>query len=416
MINAAIVGLGRWGQNLVNSVQGKSDKIRFTTGVLRHPENARAYADKQGLTLERDLAKVLADPAIDAIVLATPHTIHAEQILAAAKAGKPVFTEKPFTLTSRDAADAVRAAARSKITLGVGFNWRFQPALQEIRRMLEDGRLGTLLHIEGNFCGPSVYRFPKAHWRQQRDEGPAGGMTGRGIHVVDAMLYLAGQVETVHSQSYRIALDYGIDDTTSMLFRFRNGATGYLGTIIATAETWRMQVFGSHGWVEVGDVEHLTTWQMRVCFVDPENLNTHQRPQVMTFPEISTERLELENFADAVAAGRPLAVSGGDEEHGVSVLEAILDSAKTGRTITVGKSATAQRRASASPASTRVARKAKRLVKSVKKTLREVVKKTRSAVTKKTRSAKKKTRARPTPRTAVRKHARRKSSAKRGVR
>ena len=89
MINAAIVGLGRWGQNLVNSVQGKSEKIRFVTGVLRHPENARAYAEKQGLTLESDLSKVLANPAIDAIVLATPHTIHAEQVLAAAKAGKP---------------------------------------------------------------------------------------------------------------------------------------------------------------------------------------------------------------------------------------------------------------------------------------------------------------------------------------
>ena len=337
MINAAIVGLGRWGQNLVNSVQGKSDKIRFVAGVLRNPDKAREYAEQQGLALHSSLDKVLSDARIDAIVLATPHTTHAEQILAAAKAGKPVFTEKPFTLTSESAAQALRAAARNKVTVAVGFNWRFQPALQEIRRMLQDGRLGELLHIEGNFCGPSVYRFGKAHWRQQRDEGPAGGMTGRGVHVVDAMMYLAGQIETVHAQSYRIALDYGIDDTTSMLFKFRNGATGYLGTIIATAETWRMQVFGSRGWVEVGDVEHLTTWQMKVCYVDPENLHTHQRPQVITFPQTSTERAELENFADAVREKRPLAIEGGDEAHGVRVLEAILESAKTGATITVGR-------------------------------------------------------------------------------
>ena len=417
MINAAIVGLGRWGQNLVNSVQGKSDKIRFVTGVLRHPENAREYAEKQGLKLESDYNKVLADPEIDAIVLATPHTVHAEQIVAAAKAGKPVFTEKPFTLTSRDAAEAVAAAARSKVTLGVGYNWRFQPALQEIRRMLNDGRLGKLLHIEGNFCGPSVYRFPKAHWRQQRDEGPAGGMTGRGVHVVDAMLYLAGPVETVQAQSYRIALDYGIDDTTSMLFRFRNGATGYLGTLIATAETWRMQVFGSRGWVEVGDVEHLTTWQMKVCFVDPENLLVHQKPQVVTFPETSTERAELENFADAVQEGRALAIAGGDEEHGVKVLEAILESARTRETVEVGVERTAARRTSQKSATTRVAAKAKRLVKTVKKRLREVVRTTtRRASTKKTRSAKKKTRARPTPRASVRKHSTRTSSVKRRAR
>jgi predicted dehydrogenase len=337
MINAAIVGLGRWGQNLVNSVQGKSDKIRFVAGVLRHPENAREYAEKQGLRLESDYSKVLADPSIDAVVLATPHTTHAEQIIAAVTAGKPVFTEKPFTLTSSEAAKALRAAARNIVTVGVGYNWRFQPALQEIRRMLEDGRLGKLLHIEGNFCGPSVYRFPKEHWRQRREEGPGGGMTGRGVHVVDAMLYLAGHVDTVHAQSYRLALDYGIDDTTSMLFRFASGATGYLGTIIATAETWRMQVFGSRGWAEVGDVEHLTTWEMKVCYVDPENLHTHQRPQRVVFPQTSTERAELENFADAVREGRPLAGAGGDEEHGVAVLEAIMASARTGTVVSVSQ-------------------------------------------------------------------------------
>ena len=101
----------------------------------------------------------------------------------------------------------------------------------------------------------------------------------------------------MHAQSFRRALDYGIDDTTSMLFDFESGATGYLGTVIATAETWRMQVFGSKGWVEVGDVQHLTTWQMRVCYVNPENLQVHHKPQVMTFPAVSTERAELENFA-----------------------------------------------------------------------------------------------------------------------
>jgi predicted dehydrogenase len=351
MIRAAIVGLGRWGQNLVDSVQGKSETIRFVTGVLRHPENVRDYAAKQGLALEADYRKVLADPSIDAVVLATPHTVHGEQILAAVEAGKPVFTEKPFTLTSPEAVRALRAAAARKVTLGVGFNWRFQPALQEIRRMLEDGRLGKLLHIEGNFCGPSVYRFPKEHWRQQREEGPAGGMTGRGVHVVDAMLYLAGPIARVVAQSDRIALDYGIDDTTSMLFRFTGGATGYLSTVISTAETWRMQVFGSRGWAEVGDVEHLTTWQMRVCFVDPDNLHTHQRPQVRIFPQTSTERAELENFAAAVREGRPLAVEGGDEQHGVAVLEAILESARSGTGVTIG--AAGARRAGRSPSATK---------------------------------------------------------------
>jgi len=326
-IRAAIVGVGTWGQNLVNSVQGKSPLIRFVAGATRTPAHAEAFGRRHGFAL-RSFDEVLADPSIDAVVLATPHTMHAAQIVAAARAGKHVFTEKPLGLMVAESAAAVAACAEHKVTLAVGYNWRFQPALQEIARMLADGRLGRLLHIEGNFCGPSVYRFGREHWRQDRDEGPAGGMTGRGVHVVDAMLYLAGKIDEVYAQSFRLAQDFGIDDTTSMLFRFRGGASGYLATVIASAETWRMQVFGTKGWVEVGDVEHLTTWQMKVCLLDPANMTAKQPPRLMTFATTSTERAELEHFARAVQAGQPIAVPGGDEVHNVAVLEAILRSAK----------------------------------------------------------------------------------------
>ncbi len=333
MINAAIVGLGRWGQNLVNSIQGKSNKIQIAAGATRTVATAADYAKKQGFPLYDSYQRVLADPNIQAIIVATPHTQRVEIITAAARAGKHVFTEKPLALSQRDANACIAACSEHNVTLAVGYNWRFQPALQEIKRMLDDGRLGKLLHIEGNFCGPSVYRFGADHWRLNPEEGPAGGMTGRGVHVVDAMLYLAGRIDTVHAQSSRRVLDYGIDDTTSMLFQFKNGASGYLGTFIATAETWRMQVFGEKGWVEVGDVEHLTTWQLRACFVDRANLAAHRTPQTVNFPDLSTERAELENFADAVKAGRKIAVAGGDEAHGVAVLEAVLESAKCKATV-----------------------------------------------------------------------------------
>jgi len=86
VINAAIIGLGRWGQNLVNSVQGKSDAIRFVAGMVRNPAKAEDYARDKGFPLFDSYQKVLADPEIQAVVLATPHTLHAGQIVAAAKA------------------------------------------------------------------------------------------------------------------------------------------------------------------------------------------------------------------------------------------------------------------------------------------------------------------------------------------
>jgi predicted dehydrogenase len=329
MIRAAIIGLGTWGQHLVRSVQGQSPAIQFVAGATRTPEKARDFAAQHGIRMLPSYEAALADPEIDAVVLATPHTQHTEQIVAAAAAGKHVFTEKPLGVNAAEAERAARACASTGVTLGVGYNWRFQPALQAIRRMIDDGTLGRVLHLEGNFCGPSAYRFPKGHWRHDRNEGPAGGMTGRGVHVVDAMLYLAGHVEQVTAQSFRLVQDFGMDDTTSMLFRFAGGSTGYLGTVIATAETWRLQVFGSNAWVEVGDVEHLTTWDLKLCRIDRQNIGAKQRPEVLTFPETSTERAELEHFCEYAAARRPLVVPGGDAVHNVAVLEAILSSSQT---------------------------------------------------------------------------------------
>jgi predicted dehydrogenase len=323
MIKAAVVGLGRWGRNLVESTQGKTDKIRFTTAVVRTPDKARDFGRAHDLALVTDYAKALADPSIDAVVIATPHTLHGDQVLAALRAGKHAFTDKPFTLTRQSAEAAVKAAADGQRVLAVGFNWRYQPALREIGRMLADGRLGKLLHIEGNFNGPSAYRQPKEHWRQRAEEGPGGGMTGRGCHVVDAMLFLAGPIASVFAQSARRVLDYGLDDTTSMLFQFRDGSTGYLGTVIASAEGWRMQVFGSRGWAKVGSIPHLHTWSLTTCMVDGQ-------PTVIDYPQTSTERAELEGFADAIAGVAPYACPPDHALHGVAVLEAIVKSAQSG--------------------------------------------------------------------------------------
>ena len=91
MIDAAIVGLGRWGKTLVEAVQGRSDQLGFTHAVSRDPDKLRDYAAQHRLELVGGLDPVLADPGIDAVVLATPHTLHCEQIIAAAAEGKRSF-------------------------------------------------------------------------------------------------------------------------------------------------------------------------------------------------------------------------------------------------------------------------------------------------------------------------------------
>jgi len=140
MIKAAIVGLGWWGKTLAESGQG-SDAIRFVAGASRTvtPE-LEAFAKKNGFRLLPNYEAVLADPSVDAVVLATPHSMHGAQVVAAAKAGKHVFCEKPFTLTKRQAEDAVAAVRKAGVTV------RVAPATKRMASLFSEASTSVLPH------------------------------------------------------------------------------------------------------------------------------------------------------------------------------------------------------------------------------------------------------------------------------
>ena len=135
-----------------------------------------------------------------AIVLATPHTQHAEQIIAAARAGKHVFVEKPFTLDRASAREAIAECEKAKVAVGVGYNRRFYPSFREIKRMIEAGELGTVLHIEGNASG-NLAAMPPTVWRANRKESPGGGMTSLGVHLFDAMTWMCGPIRVIDARA-----------------------------------------------------------------------------------------------------------------------------------------------------------------------------------------------------------------------
>ena len=127
MVRAAIVGLGRWGQSLVTSVQGRSDDIRFTLAPYPHPFARGGVLPRHGRDADRQLRGILADPNVDAVVLATPHSQHEAQVHGAAAAGKHVFVEKPITLDRRSADGPRQPRRKAGIVLAVGYCRRFHP-------------------------------------------------------------------------------------------------------------------------------------------------------------------------------------------------------------------------------------------------------------------------------------------------
>ena len=118
MIDAAVIGLGRWGKNIVESVQGKSKRLRFIRGVSKEPELVRDFAATKGFKLSTEFEDAVADPRVQAVFLATPHSLHLPQIKAVAAAGKPVWCEKPLALTFAEAAQAVAAEMAAAPPIG----------------------------------------------------------------------------------------------------------------------------------------------------------------------------------------------------------------------------------------------------------------------------------------------------------
>lgn len=324
MLNAAIIGMGRWGQTLVDSVQGRNDAgIRFVAGCTGRPERAKDWAAAKGVRILPDFEAVLADPAVQAVAIASPHGMHADQVIAAARAGKHVFVEKPFTLTRASAAAAVEACHAAGVVMALGHNRRFLPAVAEMKRMIAAGALGTILHLEGQFSGPGAAGYQRGMWRADRKESPLGGMGGMGIHMVDMMVNLAGPIAEVTCTSVARALDNGLDDTTAALFRFASGATGTFATLALAPRFWRVGVFGTNAWVVLHGHENLITCTREGV------------PEERVFPKTDIEAAELEAFARAVAGGPAYPLPVEEAIHGVAVFEAMIGAAASGSTYRV---------------------------------------------------------------------------------
>ncbi|MBH60889.1 MAG: oxidoreductase [Alphaproteobacteria bacterium] len=319
MLNTAIIGLGRWGQRLVDSVQDlgrpKGDFIHFTRAVTRTPAKAADFAERHGMPIDSDYDSALSDPEIAAIALATPHTQHADQIEQAAAAGKHVFVEKPFTLTAENARQAVAACERAGVVLALGHNRRFFPSMIALKQMIGEGELGQILHLEGQFSSSYGLELTPQIWRAEGSESPAGGMTSLGIHCIDAFIHLNGPISRVQAYSLKQVLKVESNDTTAMLLRFSNGATGLLGTLTATARLFRLQIYGTKGWVRIDEDGSMT-----YCAVDGQ-------PEARTFEKSDTCRAELEAFARAVSGTEPYLLPTDQAIHGIAVLEAIVASA-----------------------------------------------------------------------------------------
>jgi len=269
---------------------------------------------------------VLADPAIDAVIIATPHLLHEPMVLAAAGAGKQVFCEKPLALSAESAKRMLAACDEKGIVLGIGHERRHEGAWEELRRMADSGELGALLHIE---CNSSHNRFagaPASGWRQDPAQAPAGTMTALGIHLTDFYQNLCGPVAEVFARMAHRSADFPKDDIVSIQFAFENGMTGTLVSLATTPFYQRLTLFGDRGWAEVRETTNVDEPDPAVLTWRGMDEEIHTR----TYKHTDTVRANFEAWAAAAEGEGAYRISRDEKLHNIEILDAIVRSTASG--------------------------------------------------------------------------------------
>jgi predicted dehydrogenase len=317
MINCAIAGLGRWGRALVEASRA-GGRLNIMQAVETDLAPAGDFCDAHKIALTDSFDSVVEDDAIQAMLLATPHSLHHDQVIAAASHGKQVFCEKPLALRRDDAARMFETCRKANVVLAVGHNRRFWPSMQSLRDIVASGELGVILHVEGHNSNENS-NIITTGWRLSPEESPGGGLTGAGLHVLDAFVSLLGPTSQVYARLHQQEDGPPPLDSALLAIDFASGVTGTLATVRATAFYWRVHVFGTRGSVEV--LDDVTTVIRKSG--DP--------PKTVQHPQIDVLAAELDAFADAVEAKQPFPVAEADVLATLAAFEAALRSMTTGQ-------------------------------------------------------------------------------------
>jgi len=319
-VKVASIGLGWWGGTLAE--KAKAAGLEIVSVFARDQERREEFAAAHGTRPASSLDDLLSDSMVEAVMIATPHSTHADLIVEAASAGKHVFVDKPMTLTVAEAKRAIKGAEEAGVVLQVGHNRRRQPANRRLKGMVDAGELGMVHYAEANLSNPRGLN-PRTGWRGDPAESPAGGMTGLGVHMADNLNYLLGPASKVAAFSKQVIHVSNLDDATVASLEFSTGPVAFIGTSMVIPDIGRTALWGTEaaGWNEMDGARF---YLQRVG----ERERTEQPVDVL-----DTVKDELEEFAVNVRTGATAETGGQEGLEAVAILEGIVESAATGRVV-----------------------------------------------------------------------------------
>jgi predicted dehydrogenase len=322
-VRLGLIGLGWWGGELTAAAE-RGGAARVVSCFARDETARDEFSARHGVPAAASLDEMLGDPTVEGVLIATPHQSHRPLVEQAAAAGKHVFVEKPLTTTIAEGRICVAGAREAGVLLQVGHQRRRTAANRRIKEMLESDELGDVETVIAHQSVPNGFEMPETAWRWSREQSPLGSMASLGIHKIDTMHYLVGPIARV-SAFTRGGRNHPIDEATVLALEFESGALATLTTSFFTPVANDIAVFGTLGaaYNTMGGAK--LSVQMRA----------DAAPEPVDLPEVDPVVDELVGFAKAIRGEGPVEPDGEGGLATVAVLEAALESARTGRAVEV---------------------------------------------------------------------------------
>jgi len=336
-IGWAIVSTGRHPDQKMAPAINAAAGSAIAAVVSRDEGRAREFAAKHSAAIPYDnFDAMLRDDAVDAVYIASPNALHAEQAVKAARAGKHVLVEKPMALTVADCQRMIDACDEAGVRLGVGFHLRTHPGHLRLRELVADGGLGTVTLAEANWgrgtrgqITPPARSGLQAWWDDPALIG-AGAFMATGVHCVDLLRFVLGREAIEVSATTDATPDRPLEEMVALTLRFEDGSIGRVLTGRRTPDYAHsdMQVYGSLGGGGVlGSLDTIQTGTLEVRTNELTEDASYENDGIVLYTR------QVDAFNEAVAAGTEPIATGLDGLRTAEITVAMLESARTGRRI-----------------------------------------------------------------------------------
>ncbi len=307
LINIGIVGFGTMGQ-IRNQVIAQNGKGRVV--AIAEPQPAVLLPEVQRYATADAL---LADPAVEAVFICTPNAFNQPLTIAALKAGKHVFCEKPPAFTAREVEAVIEAERSSGSKLMYGFNHRHHDSIKKAKELVDSGVYGRLLWMRGRY-GKSVDESFYSTWRAKRELAGGGILIDQGIHMLDLFLLMGGDFDEVHAYVSNLYWKLDVEDNVFAILRNRQGV---VASLHSTMTQWRhlfsLEIFLEKGYIVInGLLTSSGTYGEEVMTVVKNRTTapaaTWSDEEHFRFDVNNSWRYEVEHFLAAIEQNRPVTI------------------------------------------------------------------------------------------------------------